>query len=159
MYEKPFGDFILKCDVKMDKENCNSGIFFRVGNPKSGVSVIYTGMEVQVEENGSGGSGYHSFGAIYDLVPASKDATKEPGEWNQVELTCKGPEVTVAVNGEVVSKMNMDEFDKRGQRPDGTKHKFPKAIKDFPRSGYLGFQDHDHPVWFKNVKLKDLSNY
>ena len=28
IYEKHFGDFILKCDVKMPEE-CNSGIFYR----------------------------------------------------------------------------------------------------------------------------------
>ncbi|MFO0947963.1 MAG: DUF1080 domain-containing protein [Planctomycetota bacterium] len=151
--EKQFGDFIFQCDVKMDKEHCNSGIFLRIGN--LGLPV-YTGIEVQIEENDSGNSPYHAFGSIYDLVPVSKDNTKEPGEWNHVQITCKGPEITVEVNGEIVSKMNCDDFNKRGQRPDGSKHKFGKAIKDMPRKGYLGFQDHGHKVWFKNVKIKEL---
>ena len=34
MYDKKFGDFILKCDVKMGDKDCNSGIFFRVGAPQ-----------------------------------------------------------------------------------------------------------------------------
>ena len=25
-----------------------------------------------------------------------------------------------------------------------------------PRRGYLGFQDHGHKVWYKNVKLLEL---
>lgn len=154
IYEKPFGDFVLQCDVKMDKESCNSGIFFRIGSPRN---PVYTGMEIQIEENSSGDNPYHAFGAIYDLVPAAKDATKEPGEWNHVQLTCQGPHITVEVNGEVVAKMNCDEFDQRGLRPDGTKHKFLRAAKDFPRSGHLGFQDHGHPVWIKNVKLKEIA--
>ena len=29
IHEKQFGDFVLKCDVKMPEE-CNSGIFFRI---------------------------------------------------------------------------------------------------------------------------------
>ena len=31
-----------------------------------------------------------------------------------------------------------------------------RAVKDFARTGYLGFQDHGHPVWYKNVKLLPL---
>src|SRR5262245_4066426 len=30
MNKEQFGDFVLKCDVKMDGDDCNSGIFFRV---------------------------------------------------------------------------------------------------------------------------------
>lgn len=153
IHEKQFGDFTLSCDVKMDKEHCNSGIFFRVGNK---LNPVYTGLEVQIEENDSGDSPMHAFGAIYDLVPVSKRATNRPGEWNHVEITCKGPFVTVTVNGAEVSKMNVDEFAEKGKRPDGTKHKFGRAIKDLPRSGYLGFQDHGHKVWFKNIKIKEL---
>lgn len=148
--EKPFGDFILKCDVKMP-ERCNSGIFFRIGNLRDPVQ---TGFEVQVMN--SSGSGLHDFGAIYDLVPPSKNNLKPAGEWNSVTITCRGPHITVEVNGEKVAEMNCDEWTEPGKRPDGSGHKFRRAIKDFPRSGYLGFQDHGDKVWFRNVKLKVL---
>jgi hypothetical protein len=39
---------------------------------------------------------------------------------------------------------------------DGSRHKFGKAIKDFPREGYIGLQDHGHDVWFKNIKVREL---
>ena len=29
-------------------------------------------------------------------------------------------------------------------------------MKDFPRKGYIGLQDHGYNVWFKNIKLKEL---
>jgi len=32
----------------------------------------------------------------------------------------------------------------------------PRAVKDFARKGQLGFQDHGHKVWYKNVKLLPL---
>jgi len=114
---------------------------------------VYTGLEIQVEK---GGTGYHDFGAIYDLVPPSKNVVKPSGEWNHVEITCRGPLVDVALNGEPVAKINCDDFNQPGLRPDGTKHKFGVAIKDMPRRGYLGFQDHGHKVWYKNVKLLEL---
>jgi hypothetical protein len=152
MYDKKkFGDFVLKCDVKMGDQDCNSGIFFRVGAPRN---PVYSGFEVQVEN--SAAPGLHAFGAIYDLVAPSKQVQRGPGEWNTVELTCRGPEIRVQVNGEETTVMNCDDFSKRGLRPDGTRHKFGLAIKDLPRVGYIGFQDHGHPVWYKNVKIREL---
>ncbi len=151
IHEKQFGDFTLKCDVKMDTE-CNSGVFFRVGDPKDPVQ---TGFEVQVSSDK--GAGFHDFGAIYDLVKPMKNNAKPAGEWNSITITCKGPHITVEVNGQKVSELNCDEWTKPGSGPDGRKNKFAKAVKDFPRKGYLGFQDHGHKVWFKNVKVLDLS--
>ncbi|MEE8450881.1 MAG: DUF1080 domain-containing protein [Thermoguttaceae bacterium] len=155
VHEKKFGDFILKCDVKMP-EHCNSGIFFRIeelANP------VHTGFEVQVSTGT--GTGMHDFGAVYDLAPLTKNASKGPNVWNTVEIKCKGPQISVKLNGEPVSRINCDDFDKPGLRPDGTKHKFQlggkgRAVKDFARVGYLGVQDHGHPVWYKNVKILPL---
>ena len=153
IHEKQYGDFIFKCDVKMAQPRCNSGIFFRVGTPKN---PVYTGFEVQVMTGK--GKGYHDFGAIYDLVKTTTNNLNAPGEWNTVEIRCKGPRVSVKVNGKLVSKMNCDEFTQKGKRPDGSRHKFGVAIKDMPRKGYLGFQDHGQKCWYKNVKVLELKD-
>jgi len=149
--KKKFGDFTLRCDVKMGDANCNSGVFFRVAVPKN---PVYTGFEAQVEDSKE--PGLHSFGAIYDLVAPTKNVNHGPGEWNSIEVTCRGPEISVKVNGEEVAKMNCDDYPKPGLRPDGSRHKFLSAIAKMPREGFVGFQDHDHPVWFKNVKILEL---
>ena len=120
-----------------------------------------TGFEVQVM--GGEGVGKHQFGAIYDLVATTENAVKPTGEWNQVEIHCFGPYINVKVNGKRVAAMNCDRFDKPGVCPDGEPHKYelsdkPRAVKDFARKGYLGFQDHGHKVWYKNVKLKKIES-
>ncbi|MCA9014505.1 MAG: DUF1080 domain-containing protein, partial [Planctomycetaceae bacterium] len=102
VYDKPFGDFKFKCDVKMPEE-CNSGIFFRVGDLKDPVQ---TGFEAQVLSGK--GTGMHDFGAIYDLVAPSANRASAPGEWTNIEITCKGPQISVAVNGKVVASLNAD---------------------------------------------------
>lgn len=150
IHEKQFGDFVLRCDVKMP-EKCNSGIFFRIGNPKNPVQ---TGYEIQVMTGK--GTSKHDFGAIYDLVGPSVNNAKGAGEWNAMTITCKGPHISVAVNGKIVSSLNADEFTEPGRSADGKKNKFKTAVKDFPRKGYLGFQDHGHKVWYKNIKLREL---
>jgi hypothetical protein len=151
VYEKPYGDFVMKCDVKMSQPDCNSGIFVRTGDLSD---PVYSGLEVQVSSDTK--PGRNGFGSIYDLVAPSKDATNGPGKWDTVEVRCEGPLVTVTVNGEKVAAINCDEWDQPGRRPDGSQHKFRKAIKDFPREGYIGLQDHGHDVWYKNIKLKEL---
>ena len=153
IHEKQFGDFVLKCDVKWESERCNSGIFFRVEDPQDPVN---TGFEIQV---GSGkGLGKHQFGAVYDLAANTHSAGNETGQWNTVEIQCQGPTIRVQVNGQQVCAMNCDDYDKPGLCPDGQPHKFKlngqsRTVKDFARVGYLGFQDHGHKVWYKNVKL------
>ena len=71
-------------------------------------------------------------------------------------ITCRGPHITVETNGEEVAKIDCDQWTEPGKRLDGSKHKFRAAIKDFPRKGYLGFQDHGAKVWYKNVKVLEL---
>jgi hypothetical protein len=151
VYDKPFGDFVIKCDVKMDQPSCNSGIFVRIGELKDPVQ---SGLEVQI--NTATKPDLHSFGAIYDLVPPSKDATHGRDKWDTVEVRCEGPKISVTVNGEKVTSIDCDKWTKPGKRLDGTSTKFKKAIKDFARKGYLGLQDHGNNVWYKNIKLREL---
>lgn len=158
IYERHFGDFIFKCDVRFEDPQCNSGIFFRVENPRDPVN---TSFEVQVMAGS--GTGKHDMGAIYDLAGPSKAAGRGTGEWNTFEIKCEGPDISVKLNGEPVNQLNCDAFDKPGVCPDGQAHKFklkgtPRAVKDFARSGYVGFQDHGHKVWYKNVKVLPLTN-
>lgn len=146
-----YGDFTLSCDFKVSP-GCNSGIFIRTGNPKDPVQ---TGIEIQVLDSaGKEKPGKHDCGAIYDLVAPTRNPCKPAGEWNTMLITCAGSKIQVALNGEPVAAMDLDQWAEAGKGPDGAKNKFTKALKDFPREGHLGFQDHGKPVWFKNVKLK-----
>lgn len=149
MHEKPFGDFTLDFDYKLSK-GCNSGVFVRVGEPKD---PVYTGLEIAIDD--TTGTGLHDTGAFYDLVPANRNAQKPVGEWNHMTVTAKGPKISVVLNGEKVSEIDLSKFNEVGKRADGTKHKFEKVkISDFDRPGYLGFQDHGQDCWYKNVKIK-----
>jgi len=150
MHERQFEDFILRCDVKLSAPKTNSGIFIRLSNPKNPVQ---NGFEIQVM--GGSGTGRHDFGAIYDLVAPSKNMGRPIGEWNSVEITCRGAKMSVRVNGEKVSEIDLDAYTEAKKRPDGSKHKFGD-IRNLPRRGHLGFQDHGSKVWYKNVRIKDL---
>lgn len=149
MHEKPYGDFVLDFDYKISK-GCNSGVFLRVGEPKDPVN---TGLEIAIDD--TTGTGLHDTGAFYDLKAAKVNAQKPVGEWNHMTIAAKGPKISVALNGEPVSEIDLGQFAEVGKRPDGSEHKFKKVrIADFDRPGYLGFQDHGQDCWYKNVKIK-----
>ena len=153
--EKTWGDFVLSLDFKISK-GCNSGIFLRTFplTPRPGKDVGFNGIEVAIDDTTT--AGYYDTGAFYDLVKPSRNAMKPVGEWNHVVIACDGPKLSVSLNGETVSRMDLDEWTKPNRRPDGSEHKFDVAYKDHPRSGYLGLQDHGSPCWYKNIKIKPL---
>lgn len=156
VYEKPQENFVLALDFKMSR-GCNSGIFLRTFSlePKPGWDVGYNGLEVAIDD--TKGAGYHDTGAIYDLVKPAKNAMKPIGEWNHARIYCNRSVIEVVLNGESVTLMDLNQFKEPSKRPDGSTHKFTGiAYKDFPRSGYIGLQDHGSPVWFKNIKLLPL---
>ena len=149
-----YGDFILELEFKVP-EQANSGLFFRTSDLKD---PVYTGMEMQVA-NSYGReqlSKTGTAGAIYDCQAPSKNAVRKPGEWNQVRLTCRGSRIEVVLNGEPVIDMDLGRWTEPQKNPDGSKNKFPRAMKDFARTGYIGLQDHGRPVWYRNVRIKPL---
>jgi hypothetical protein len=101
-------------------------------------------------------AGFHDTGAIYDLVKPSKNAMKSTGQWNHLVVTCDGPKIAVELNGDLVTRMDLDQWSVPNHRPDGSEHKFDIAYKNHPRAGYIGLQDHGSACWYKNIKLKPL---
>jgi len=156
IHEKQWSDFILSLDFKISK-GCNSGVFVRTFplTPRSGKDVGFNGIEIAIDDTAPS-AGFHDTGAIYDLVRPSRNAMKPVGEWNHMEVTCNRNIIAVEVNGETVSRMDLDQFAQPNRRPDGTEHKFDIAYKDHPRRGYIGLQDHGSPCWYRNIRLKQL---
>ena len=155
VHTQQWENFLLSLDFKISK-GCNSGIFVRTSplTPRPGKDVGWNGIEIAIDD--TPGAGYHDTGALYDLVKPSRNAMRPVGEWNHIEITCEGNLIDVVLNGDKVTRANLDEFTEPNKRPDGSAHKFDIAYKDHPRRGYIGLQDHGSPCWFKNIKLRTL---
>jgi sugar phosphate isomerase/epimerase len=151
--KETYGDFILDLEFKV-AEKTNSGIFFRTANVRDPVQ---TGIEVQVyDSNGSPEINKHDCGAVYDCLAPAKNMVKRPGEWNRCTITCKANKIYVLLNGRQIIDMDLDLWTEPNKNPDGTKNKYNMAFKYRPRVGHIGFQDHGHPVWYRNLKIKRL---
>jgi len=155
IHKKEWDNYVLSCDFKISK-GCNSGIFIRTHplKPRPGKDVGFNGIEVAIDD--TKGAGYHDTGALYDLVKPTKEMRKPTGEWNHIVITSNDNIIEVELNGEKVTRADLDQWTKPNERPDGSKHKFDIAYKEHPRKGYIGLQDHGSPCWFKNIKIKPL---
>ena len=132
-----FDDFILRLDVRIVK-NGNSGIFVRAPRANRSSKI---GMEFQVMGDYGLKPGIHTTGAIYSVVAPKFNASAKPWEWNTVELLLDGSHFRATFNGQVVQDLNLDENEELSHRL---------------RRGFIGLQDHGHPVSFRNIKLKKL---
>ena len=145
-----FGDFRVSLEYKTS-EKANSGLFFRTDQKNA----VQGGFEIQIASPGLY-SGKHIVGSLYDAKEPKVAAGKPDGEWNVMELTCKGPKIKAKVNGKQVIDVNIDNWKEPNKNPDGSKNKFKTALKDLPRSGNFGLQYHGQPVWFRNITITPL---
>lgn len=155
IYEHDVSFFELKVDFRIS-EPCNSGVFFYTFPlaPREGRDIGYSGMEVAIDSNFTGG--YHDTGAIYDLSKPSANVMKSPGQWNHLRLRCNGPLIDVFLNHVHINSIDMRQFTQANRRPDGSNHKFDIKYSEHPQHGYIGLQDHGADVWYKNIKLRQL---
>lgn len=155
IHERVWADFELALDFKISK-GCNSGVFVRTFplKPRPGKDVGFNGIEIAIDDTIT--AGYHDTGAVYDLVKPRKNAMKPVGQWNHLVVVCDRALIAVTLNGQDVTRMDLDQWQTPHRRPDGSGHKFDIAYKNHPRQGYIGLQDHGAPCWFQNIKIRPI---
>ena len=148
-----YEDFILDLEFKVDSQT-NSGVFFRTADINDPVQ---TGIEVQIyDSHGKEKATKYDCGAIYDIQEPSANSVKPAGEWNRMTIMAKGSRISVVMNDRQVIDIDLDNWTEPNKNPDGTKNKFNTAYKDSARVGAFGFQDHGKPVWYRNIRVKEL---
>ena len=134
---RQYKDFVLDLEFKINKGG-NSGVFLRVGDPKSQVN---SGFEVQIlDTHGKKNPGAHDCGGVIGTAGPSKNMAKPAGEWNRYTITCAGNQLTVVLNGEQIIDLDLSK----------------SGLKNRPPKGFIGFQDEAKPVWYRNVRIKEL---
>jgi hypothetical protein len=150
--DKEYGDFVLRFEFKMPPEGSNNGLGIRA--PREG-DAAYQGIELQILDEKAALAGkwgqlrdaqYH--GSVYDVVAAKKGAMKPAGEWNEQEVIAKGRQITVTLNGQVITDVNLDTV------------KDPEVLQKHPglarTSGHIGFLGHNDYIEFRNIRIKPL---
>jgi hypothetical protein len=84
-------------------------------------------------------------GAIWNVVPPSARAARPVGEWNSLQIRCEGDAVEVTLNGQRVVQADMSRI---------------AALRDRPRSGFIGLANHKgeaRGTAFRRIEIKELS--
>lgn len=155
--QKQFADFELSIDWKASKM-ANSGIFYNV-KERPGQPIYYSAPEVQVLDNVDATDNKidsHLAGSLYDILPADPKTVNPAGEWNTIIIRMEKGKVTHIQNGVKVVEYTLwtpewDNYVANSKFKD-----FPGWQEGIPREGYIGLQDHGYPVWFRNIKIREL---
>jgi hypothetical protein len=155
--EKEYGDFVLRFEFKLT-ENANNGIGIRA--PLEG-DAAYAGIEIQVLDDG--GSQYKNLrpaqyhGSLYDMFPARRGSQKPVGEWNSEEITAKGRQITVKLNGVTIVDGNLDDVTDEailGKHRDLSRPEGSRGIAN--TRGHIGLLGHGTRVEFRNIRIREL---
>jgi hypothetical protein len=154
---RKFRNFELSIDWKASNM-ANSGIFFNV-REVPGKPIYYAAPEVQVLDNENATDNKiasHLAGSLYDMIAADPATVHPAGQWNTIVIKVKDGKVTHIQNGVKVVEYQLwsPEWDKLVQ--DSKFKDFPGFTEGISKDGYIGLQDHGYPVWFRNIKIREL---
>jgi hypothetical protein len=127
--KKSFKDFELHVEF-WASEDTNSGIYLRVMNPTN-VSTSTGAYEVQIWDKNP--MPQYSTGSLVNVAEV-KPIYKAGGRWNTYEITAKGADITVKMNGVVTAKAQDS--------------KFPE--------GRLGIQYNGGPIKVRKLRVREL---
>lgn len=154
---KKFNNFEFSIDWKASKM-ANSGIFYYV-REVPGKPIYYAAPEIQVLDNKDATDNKvdsHLAGSLYDLIAADPKTVNPAGEWNTCYVKVVDGKVSISMNGtEVMTYTHWTpEWDEMVQN---SKFKnFEGWTEGIDKEGYIGLQDHGYPVWFRNIKIREL---
>lgn len=135
-----FGDFNLRLQYRL-KPGGNSGVYVRV--PKDGAHHGEgAGIEVQILDDAAPRYAqlqpYQYTASLYAIRAADPRVAKPAGQWNTLEIDCRGDAYRVVHNGvEVVRAAGAD----------------VPALKERRLKGFLGLQNHSEEVWFRHLRI------
>lgn len=147
-----FGDFVLEFEWRLgDRGNSGCGLRFPdAGDP------AFDGLELQMVDPRYYGDtqmpAAELTGGLYRAVAPTAQLFK-PNDWNKYTVTCRGPQVTVELNGKQILDVDLDEQTEPTLRHNGSE---APPLKDRPRKGRIGFQELSRTghVEIRNARIK-----
>jgi len=146
-----YGNFMLTFEFRLTP-GANNGLGIRV--PPTG-DPSFDGIELQILDDGhekyAKREPWQIHGSIYGVVAAKQDCLKPVGEWNTEEVTAKGSQITIVVNGKTIVDADIAPYRDGQPTPDGKSHAGLART-----TGHIGFLGHGDEVHFRNVFIRAL---
>ncbi len=158
--DKEYGNFELELEWKIS-EGGNSGVIYHVHEDPKFHAPYNTGPEMQVLDNErhpdakQGHDGNRTAGCLYDMMPpGDRTAAKPAGEWNKARLVINNGRGQQYLNGKLMADYAVSgpEWDKLVAE---SKFKTWEGFGKYP-TGHIALQDHGNPVWYRNIRIREL---
>ena len=159
-YMEEFEYFELYLEWKLPKGG-NSGVFYNV---QEGFQAPYAiSPEYQLiddlgweEINNAKLEEWQKAGSNYAMHEAdlSKKQLNPAGEWNSSKILYTEKKVQHWLNGELLLEFEPYSKEWYLKRDSGKWDDYPDYGKF--KKGYIALQDHDSPIWFRNIKIRKL---
>lgn len=158
--KKDYNNFILNLEFKNAK-GTNSGVFVYCNDIDN---YVPNSVEVQIADDyfdrWAKANKTWQCAAIFGHLAASESRVKKPGKWNKMQITCIDQNITVKLNGKLVTEMDMSLWTSGTMNPDGSE--IPSWLSTpfayLPSKGKIGFQGKhgNADIWFRKIKIKEL---
>jgi len=157
---KEFESFILDLEFKT-APGTNSGVIVYCSDFNDWIP---NSVEIQIADDyapvwAKSPKTWHCAAVFGHLAP-TKSAVKKPGQWNRMTITCRGPRISVMLNGEPVTELDMKKWTSAKKNPDGSDIPpwLSKPLAELATKGRIGLQGKHAgaPIYFRNVKIKKL---
>jgi hypothetical protein len=153
--KKQYRNFELVFEWKATP-GANSGVMYRV--QENSDSPWHTGPEYQVlddSKHADGANPLTAAGSLYALVSAERKTLKPVGSFNESRIILQGNQLEHWLNGDKVVACELDSY---GIQTLIANSKFAPH-KNFAkeRTGHIVFQHHHDEVWFRNIKVRSLT--
>ena len=150
--ERMYQNFIMEVEWRHMKPKGNAGIFVWADDITARGQPFHRGVEVQVLENSYGNTkGYTTHGDIFPIHGATmtpvngrggsrafpvENRSRPSPDWNHYRIVCNDGNISLAVNGKVVTK----------------------GKNSNPRKGYICIESEGGVVHYRNMIIKELPN-
>lgn len=158
--KKDYDNFTLDLEFET-AEGTNSGVIVHCSDIENWIP---NSVEIQIaddhaEQWANQPATWHC-GAIFGHLAPTKSMVKEPGEWNRMTVTCRDKMITVVLNGEKVTEMDMSQWTSAEKNPDGSD--IPSWLStpfaELPTHGHIGLQGKHAgaPIYFRYLKIREI---
>lgn len=146
-----YSDFVLRFEFKLTP-GANNGLGIRT--PPKG-DAAYLGMELQIldstHEKWANLKDWQYHGSCYGIAPAEQGHLMPTGSWNRQEVTVKGSQVRVVLNGATILDIDLEHVAPKGKTIDGRAH---PGLRQ--KTGHICFCGHGDEVAFRNIRIKKI---